>query len=156
MREKCHTAPYEKYGWELECYGGHSSPVIWSLMVASPPWAVPGPPGRALRETCEQPKLLDFSPASWQLPGCCWMLCSPQKPIPAKAHLWAQPTSDAKARSVALRRQLQGWLSKPAQRNHFWGEILASELSSRTPAGAEDLEEDAYRTGVGRELGLGV
>lgn len=126
-------------------------------MIASQPWAVPGPPGRALRETCKQPKLWDFSPASWQLPVCIGVLldCSvaSKKPTSAKGLSWAHHRS--RARGVALRRQLQGCLSKPAQRNNFWGEILALQLSSMTPAGARDSEEDAYRTDTGRELSLG-
>ena len=101
-------------------------------------------PGRELRETCEQPKLREPPPAIWQssvlpeaLPGCS---AAPKNPPLPRA--WAWPAADARARDEALRRQPQGCLSKPAQRNPFGGETLALQLSSMTPAGAEGLQED--------------
>lgn len=86
--------------------------------------------------------LLTTSSTPW---GAAALLCGPKSPSLPRAWAWG----------VALKRQLKGCLSKPAQRNHFWGEILALQLSSTTPAGAEDLEEGADRTDMGRELSLG-
>lgn len=81
-------------------------------------------PGRELRKICKQPKLQEPPQATWQpsllpeaLPGCSAAPKSP--PLP---RAWAWPPADTRARDEALRRRSQGCVSKPAQRNPFWGE----------------------------------